>query len=97
MRKDNIPGFEYKPYEEKDGYLENWFVEYDLMCTSKTDVNKIVSLFFFGYLFGVGIFFLPDSFGRKFTMNIILPFYIISAYLTAFGNSMEIKGLGFFL
>jgi len=40
---------------------------------------------------------MPEKYGRKGTMNIIMPVYILSSYVTVFGKSTEEKCIGFFL
>lgn len=40
--------------------------------------------------------FLPDMLGRKGTMNIFVPLYIISSYLSTYSHSLLLLKIGFF-
>ena len=67
------------------------------MCEDLVEVNKAGSLYFIGYGVGAVFFFLPDTLGRKGTMKMILPLYILCCYLSLFPMNMEVRTLGFFL
>jgi len=54
-------------------------------------------LYFIGYGIGTILFFLPDAFGRKKTMNYVLIPYIFSSYLTAFSHDIGLKSIGYFI
>ena len=85
------------PDEEAVGYLNNWYVQNDLMCTSKLKIAGVVSWFFIGYFIGSSMFFLPDTYGRKKSMTFGLIFNILGCYLTTFYASPILKAIGFFL
>lgn len=42
-------------------------------------------------------FFLPEKLGRKGTMNVILPLFIISSYLSIFPKTLDVRAFGLFL
>ena len=88
LRDYNLTGFEYKPNQMQEGYLQNWFVEYNLMCLSKNQISQTVSLNFLGYFFGALLVFFPDTFGRKKSMLILLPFVAVSQVLILFGTDL---------
>ena len=54
-------------------------------------------MYFFGFASGLLFFTLPDAIGRKRTMNILMPFYILASTLSVFGTTLEIKSIGFFI
>ena len=47
-------------------YLNNWFVEMDLMCESKTRTNLMISARYIAFgLAGALLYSVPDSWGRR--------------------------------
>lgn len=96
-RKLSLDGFEWQPKTGEDGYSYNWFVDNDMMCENQNRVNSIVSAYFFGYFIGVFFFFMPNTFGRKPSMMLSLTFYTLGSGLIAYGNSIDLKFLGYFL
>ena len=60
-----------------------------MLCMSKTKFSLFASCYFIGFFFGFILFVLPDRIGRKGTMNIIMPLYIISTYFGVYGQSIE--------
>lgn len=95
--KKSVQNFEYVPDRTKEDFLENWYVELNLICEDNDYVNSRGSLYFIGYGLGVIFFFMPQTFGRKGTMNRVLPFYIFSCYFAIFPKSLEARAFGFFL
>ena len=73
------------------------YVRLDLMCWETDDVNLIMSFFFLGWGLGVFTILMPDQFGRKNLMKVVLPLQIFAAYLTCFGESTAVVKTGFFL
>ena len=90
-------GLEYKPDTASARYLNNWYVQNDLVCQSKFEVAKVLSWYFISQIFGASLFFLPDSFGRKKSMNFLLVFNVIGIYIVTFYSSSLMKSIGFFL
>jgi predicted MFS family arabinose efflux permease len=82
---------------ETNYYIDNLYVSYDLMCTAPITYNSIGSFYFIGYGIGGLFFFLPDAFGRKNVMSIIMIFIILSTYISAFSSDYHYMKLGFFL
>jgi len=72
MRESNPDGIEYILDQDRVGALANWFHTRDYMCTPRNEVNSIVSYSFTGFAFGMALFFMPDHFGRKKSMNFLL-------------------------
>jgi len=63
----------------------------------KNEINMIVSWYFLGFAFGVGFFFFPDHFGRKWSMNLFLIAQAFAVYLTVFSTDVNLIKAGFFL
>jgi len=61
-----------------------------------TAYRSITSYFFVGWGSGLIFMFLPDMLGRKGTMNIFMPLYMISAYLSTYSHSLILLKIGFF-
>ena len=87
----------YRVDTSSDRYLYNWYLSIDLKCNTDDEIASIPASYFFGYGCGLMLFFLPDKFGRKMTMNMVLPLYIISSHITVYGKTINAKKLGFFL
>ena len=51
------------------------------MCLEKNEQSLVASSYFVGFFFGFALFGLPDKIGRKGTMNIVMPLYIIFVYI----------------
>lgn len=89
--------FEYRLNTDADDYLNNWYVTRDLMCTPKIDYIFICSLYYIAYGIGIIIFFVPDYFGRKVTMNINLPIYMVATAVVVFSNDMQTMKIATFV
>ena len=48
-----------------DYYLNNWYIEMDLMCQSSTKIAFMFTMYFVGNVVGGCLAFLPDRIGRK--------------------------------
>ena len=53
-------------------------------------------MYFYGFACGIIFFSMPDAIGRKATMRNLLPPLIIACSLSVYGNSIVLKGIGFF-
>lgn len=87
----------YRPRKINEGYIENWWVQYDLICKSQTEIKGCVSFFFVGFVVGIPSLFLPDQLGRKKALGWTLFISVIANYLVTYGESLEIKKMGFFI
>lgn len=67
------------------------------MCVPQTTINLFSSMYFYGFACGLVFFTMPDSIGRKGTMKILLPPFIMACSLSIYGNSILIKSIGFFI
>ena len=57
--------FTFKVDTSYEYYLNNWYVEMDLMCTSSTKISLMYTQFFIGTIFGGLLAVIPDRIGRK--------------------------------
>ena len=65
-REQSLADFEYRVNIDADYYLNNWFVEMDLMCESKVRTNIMVSARYIAFgIAGALLFAVPDRWGRK--------------------------------
>ena len=62
----------------------------DLLCLEELEYAVTSSFFFIGYGIGIAFFFTPDYFGRKATMKIFLPFYIVSCAAVIYSKNLLI-------
>ena len=89
--------FEYTLDKSKAEYLNNWYVKMDLVCTGDLEIDQFMSTYFVGFGLGIFLFSLPDMFGKKRTMSVLMTFFILASYLSVFGETLKVKGLGLFL
>ena len=57
--------FSYKVDMNYDYYLNNWYVEMDLMCTSSTKISLMYMQYFVGTIIGGLLTTIPDRIGRR--------------------------------
>ena len=57
--------FEYQVDKSYEYYLNNWYVEMDLMCESPTAISFMYMQYFIGAMAGGLLSALPDRIGRK--------------------------------
>ena len=62
---DNDLSFTYKVDESYDYYINNWYIEMDLMCTPLTKISFMLTLYFVGSITGGLFAAIPDRIGRK--------------------------------
>ena len=67
------------------------------MCTSPTVLSLVGSSYFIGFALGLFLFQMPNSFGRKRTMNLIMPVYIIASSTIVYYPNLYVKGIGYFI
>ena len=60
----NLP-FSYIVDTSYDYYLNNWYIEMDLMCETSTKIAFMFTMYFVGNVVGGCLAFLPDRIGRK--------------------------------
>lgn len=67
------------------------------MCHSQTELAKICSIYYIGYGVGIILCQMPDKFGRKRTMQMILPLYVLDQYIILYRPELYLKRIGYFL
>ena len=67
------------------------------MCWTQTELAKICALYYFGFAFGIFLSWMPDKFGRKGSMKILMPVYLIAQYMILFPEDLNIKRIGYFM
>ena len=60
-------------------------------------VAGVCSFYFIGFAGGIVLLPLPNAIGRKGSMNILMPIYIIASGMVVFCDSLSIKSLGMFI
>jgi len=58
--------------------------------------SSITSFYFVGYGLGIIFFFVPDTLGRKGSMNIFASLYTINTYLSTYPKNIALLKIGFF-
>ena len=56
-----------------------------MVCTPAETIATINSFYFLGFVFGIILFPLPITFGRKKTMNIVLIFNLVASAMSIYG------------
>lgn len=55
----------YRPVESEPEYIDNWVLQYDMLCESKFKFGLLGSIYFTGaLLFILPVSFLADEYGR---------------------------------
>jgi MFS family permease len=86
---------DYKVDTSYEFYLENWYLEMDLMCTPAATVGLIISTYFMSYIIG-GIFCaFPDKYGRKFSLAFSFSIAIIGQTVMLFSKNFTVRLLCF--
>lgn len=88
--------FEYKPDISDEHYIRNWYVTLDLMCMPPEQYNQIGSFYFLGYGFGFILCFMPQIYGRKPTMSVVMIANLIANYFMIYSPSILVKKIAFF-
>ena len=71
--ESDINGFEYKVDTTYEYYINNWYVEMDLVCANKAKTNTmLIPYYVVSGLAGFVLFPLPDKLGRKPSMTLTL-------------------------
>lgn len=65
MREENPSYSNYRVDSSYQYYLENWYTEMDLMCTSTASIGFMITAYYMGFTLGGMFFALPDNKGRK--------------------------------
>ena len=89
---------EYRVDTSYEYYLNNWYVQMDLVCTSKVLINSMISLHYIAFgVAGLLLFSMPDRLGRKPTMLINFGLHLVAYYLLVFVPTYIARLAGFLL
>ena len=95
---DPSSSIEYRVDESYDYYLNNWYVQMDLVCTSKIRTNSMISFMYVAFgVAGILLFAMPDRRGRKFTMVLFYAIHLAAQYLILFYPDFWARLLGLVL
>ena len=79
-------------------YLNNWYVQMDLVCASKVQTNSMISAKYVAYgIAGLLLFAMPDRYGRKFTMVLNFALHLAAQYLILFDSAYWARAIGLIL
>jgi hypothetical protein len=76
----------YNVITDNENYYHNWFVNIEsMLCLASADYNLFAATYFVGFFFGLMLFTMPDQIGRKGTMKLVMPLYLVACYFTVYG------------
>ena len=89
---------EYRVDESYDYYLNNWFVQMDLLCINPVRTSSMISAKYIAYgIAGLLLFAMPDRYGRKFTMIVNFAVHLVAQYLILFESAYWARSMGLIL
>ena len=89
---------EYRVDESYDYYLNNWFVQMDLLCSNPVVTSSMISAKYIAYgIAGLLLFAMPDRYGRKFTMIVNFAVHLVAQYLILFESAYWARSMGLIL
>ena len=80
-----------------DYYLNNWYIEMDLMCTPIANISFMYSMFFIGTISGALLVVIPDRIGRKKSVIYGMIVSIIAQVTMLLVPNILVRTLGFFV
>ena len=92
---ENLPN--YKVDTSYEYYLDNWFVQMNLVCTPVATIGLMVTLYFIGFACGGMLYALPDKLGRKNALLIGCLLAAIGQTISIFVPTIRARCLAFFL
>ena len=95
--KDAGEDITYKVDESYEHFMNNWYLNMDLMCKPITAVAQIFSWVLIGVLIGILFAPLSERIGRKKAVILGMIFSIIAQLLILFFSSIAVRTVGFFL
>ena len=60
-----VYGEDYTVDTSYEYYLNNWFLQMDLLCMPATTIGFMITAYYIGFAFGGLFFAFPDKYGRK--------------------------------
>ena len=90
-------GKDYIADKSYDYYLDNWFLEMDLVCTPATTIGLMITAYYIGFAIGGLFFAMPDKYGRKpsviFGLSVAILGQIVMLYIPNFWVRMAMFGV----
>jgi len=81
-----------------DYYLDNWYVQMDLMCSSGVRTNFLVSAYSISYgIAGFLFFAMPEIYGRRKSMLISMTFSLVASCILTFSSTYQGRIIGFLI
>jgi MFS transporter, SP family, xylose:H+ symportor len=86
---------DFKVDKSYEFYLDNWYLEMDLMCTPAATIGLIITAYYIGYIIG-GLFSgLPDKYGRKISLAFSLAISNLGLTIMLFSSSFTLRLISF--
>ena len=90
--------FEYRVDTSYEYYIDNWYVQMDLVCANMVTINFMVSARYIAFgIAGLTMFALPDRFGRKWVLAITSLVMVLASLLMIFVPSYEARLVAFII
>ena len=89
--------FVYKVDKDYEYYLNNWYVEMDMMCTPITKISLMFTVYFIGNIVGGVFAVIPDRIGRKRSVIGGMGVSIMAQLTMIFFPSILIRSISFFV
>lgn len=78
---------QYEVDQSYEYYLNNWYVQMDLVCANKIRTNSMISFKYIAFgIAGLLLFAMPDRYGRKFSMVVNFAVHLAAQYLILFDS-----------
>ena len=87
----------YKVDTSYDYYIDNWFLQMDLMCVSKSTVGLIITAYYIGFACGAVFYSCPEKYGRKWPMVWSTIVSLVAQTAIIFCSNFYVRMAGFYL
>ena len=87
----------YRVDKSQEYFIQNWYVEMDLLCTAAPTIGLMLSVYFIGFALGGLAYSLPDRFGRKRCIFFGLSLSCFAQTVMLISNSFGVRTFMFFL
>ena len=89
---------EYRVDTSYEYYLNNWYVQMDLVCANKVQTNAMISAQYVAFgVAGFLFFSTPDRFGRKPAMLVNYAIHMLAQYLLIFVPTYNARAISLLL
>ena len=87
----------FKVDESYEYFIQNWYTEMDLLCTTTPTIGLMLTTYFIGFALGGFAYTLPDRYGRKNCMLFGLGLSCFAQTIMLSSDSFGVRTLMFFL